>query len=61
MLGWEVGLGAGRPAGWQWETDKSLGAVQISWLCSAGLGRDELWRGDMSPELAWESGEEAGD
>lgn len=39
--GGSVGLGAGRPAGWQWETDKSLGAVQISWLCSAGLGRDD--------------------
>ena len=22
-------------------------------------GRDELWHGDMSPELAWESGAEA--
>lgn len=33
--------------------------MQISWFCWEGLGRGELWSGDMSPELAWESGAEA--
>lgn len=59
MLGWEVGAGAGRPMEVAMgETDTGR-AVQISWLAQQAW-KSELWHGDMSPELAWESGEEAG-